>query len=48
MIGADGVVATQEGVVLRRAYEGVGFDRPVPIVEYWQDLEQRAAGSELR
>jgi ribosomal protein S18 acetylase RimI-like enzyme len=22
----------------RRAYEAVGFDRKVPIVEYWQDL----------
>jgi ribosomal protein S18 acetylase RimI-like enzyme len=24
----------------RRAYESVGFDRKVPLVEYWQDLEQ--------
>ena len=30
----------------RRAYESVGFDRQVPIVEYWQDLEQRNPGSE--
>ncbi|MBM3135725.1 MAG: hypothetical protein FJZ89_10695 [Chloroflexi bacterium] len=30
----------------RRAYEGVGFDRQVPMVEYWQDLEQRNPGSE--
>ena len=25
----------------RRAYEAVGFDRQVPIVDYWQDLDQR-------
>ena len=25
----------------RRAYEAVGFDRPVPGVEYWQDLSER-------
>lgn len=24
----------------RRAYESVGFDRQVPIVEYWQDLRK--------
>lgn len=30
----------------RRAYEGVGFDRKVPTVEYWQDLEQKNPGSE--
>jgi ribosomal protein S18 acetylase RimI-like enzyme len=30
----------------RQAYESVGFDRKVPLVEYWQDLEQRNAGSE--
>ena len=30
----------------RRAYEAVGFDRRVPIVEYWQDLEQHNPGSE--
>ena len=30
----------------RRAYEGVGFDRQVPIVEYWQDLDRRNPGSE--
>jgi hypothetical protein len=29
----------------RRAYEAVGFDRQVPVVEYWQDLEQRNPGS---
>jgi ribosomal protein S18 acetylase RimI-like enzyme len=29
----------------RRAYEGVGFDRQVPTVEYWQDLSQKNAGS---
>jgi ribosomal protein S18 acetylase RimI-like enzyme len=29
----------------RRAYEAVGFDRQVPIVEYWQDLSQRNPGS---
>jgi ribosomal protein S18 acetylase RimI-like enzyme len=29
----------------RRAYEAVGFDRPVPGVEYWQDLSRRNAGS---
>jgi hypothetical protein len=30
----------------RRAYEAVGFDRQVPVVEYWQDLTQRNPGSE--
>ena len=30
----------------RRTYESVGFDRSVPIVEYWQDLESRNPGSE--
>jgi ribosomal protein S18 acetylase RimI-like enzyme len=25
----------------RRAYEAVGFDRQVPVVEYWQDLSPR-------
>ncbi len=30
----------------RRAYEAVGFDRQVPTVEYWQDLDQRNPGSE--
>ena len=29
----------------RRAYEGVGFDRQVPTVEYWQDLAQLNPGS---
>lgn len=29
----------------RKAYEGVGFDRQVPSVEYWQDLGQRNPGS---
>jgi ribosomal protein S18 acetylase RimI-like enzyme len=29
----------------RRAYEAVGFDRQVPIVDYWQDLDQRNPGS---
>ena len=29
----------------RRAYEAVGFDRPVPAVEYWQDLSARNPGS---
>jgi ribosomal protein S18 acetylase RimI-like enzyme len=29
----------------RRAYEAVGFDRRVPIVEYWQDLSQNNPGS---
>jgi ribosomal protein S18 acetylase RimI-like enzyme len=30
----------------RRAYEAVGFDRQVPVVEYWQDLTRRNPGSE--
>jgi ribosomal protein S18 acetylase RimI-like enzyme len=29
----------------RRAYEAVGFDRQVPGVEYWQDLQRRDDGS---
>jgi GNAT superfamily N-acetyltransferase len=29
----------------RRAYEAVGFDRKVPVVEYWQDLSRRNPGS---
>ncbi len=29
----------------RRAYEAVGFDRSVPGVEYWQDLNARNPGS---
>jgi ribosomal protein S18 acetylase RimI-like enzyme len=29
----------------RRAYEAVGFDRPVPSVDYWQDLSRRNDGS---
>jgi ribosomal protein S18 acetylase RimI-like enzyme len=29
----------------RRAYEAVGFDRKVPIVEYWQDLTKSNRGS---
>jgi len=33
-------------VPARRAYEAVGFDRQVPIVEYWQDLSQHNPGSE--
>jgi ribosomal protein S18 acetylase RimI-like enzyme len=31
----------------RRAYEAAGFDRPVPGVEYWQDLSLRNPGSTL-
>lgn len=31
----------------RRAYKAVGFDRQVPLVEYWQDLEQYNPGSQL-
>jgi ribosomal protein S18 acetylase RimI-like enzyme len=31
----------------RRAYEAVGFDRAVPVVEYWQDLAQLNPRSEL-
>jgi predicted RNA methylase len=33
-------------VPTRRAYEAVGFDRPVPVVEYWQDLSHHNPGSE--
>jgi ribosomal protein S18 acetylase RimI-like enzyme len=29
----------------RRAYEAVGFDRQVSVVEYWQDLSRRNPGS---
>jgi len=29
----------------RRAYESVGFDRKVPVVEYWQDLNRNNSGS---
>ncbi len=29
----------------RKAYEAVGFDRPVPFVEYWQDLSENNEGS---
>jgi ribosomal protein S18 acetylase RimI-like enzyme len=29
----------------RYAYEAVGFDREVPIIEYWQDLSRRNTGS---
>jgi ribosomal protein S18 acetylase RimI-like enzyme len=29
----------------RRAYESVGFDRKVPVVEYWQDLNSNNSGS---
>jgi ribosomal protein S18 acetylase RimI-like enzyme len=29
----------------RRAYEAVGFDRAVPTVDYWQDLEAGKPGS---
>ena len=29
----------------RRAYEAVGFDRAVPGVEYWQNLDARNPGS---
>jgi len=31
----------------RRAYEAVGFDRRVPNVEYWQDLDRHNRGSEV-
>lgn len=33
-------------IAARRAYESVGFNRAVPLVEYWQDLDQRNPGSE--
>jgi ribosomal protein S18 acetylase RimI-like enzyme len=29
----------------RRAYEAVGFDRRVPGIDYWQDLQSRNPGS---
>jgi ribosomal protein S18 acetylase RimI-like enzyme len=29
----------------RKAYEGVGFDRQIPNVEYWQDLDKMNPGS---
>jgi ribosomal protein S18 acetylase RimI-like enzyme len=29
----------------RRAYEAVGFNRSVPVVEYWQDLTELLPGS---
>ena len=29
----------------RKAYEGVGFDRQIPSVEYWQDLDKNNPGS---
>jgi ribosomal protein S18 acetylase RimI-like enzyme len=32
-------------VAARRAYEAVGFDRDVPVVEYWQDLAACNPGS---
>jgi ribosomal protein S18 acetylase RimI-like enzyme len=32
-------------IAARRAYEAVGFDRQIPIVEYWQDLTRGNAGS---
>ncbi len=30
----------------RQAYEAVGFDRQVPVVEYWQDLDKNNPGSQ--
>lgn len=33
-------------IAARWMYEGVGFDRQVPLVEYWQDLQERNPGSE--
>lgn len=30
----------------RKAYEAVGFDRQVPIIEYWQDLSKNDERSE--
>lgn len=30
----------------RRAYEAVGFDRQIPVVEYWQDLSLHNPGPE--
>jgi ribosomal protein S18 acetylase RimI-like enzyme len=32
-------------IAARRAYEAAGFDRQVPLVEYWQDLSARNPGS---
>ena len=32
-------------IAARRAYESVGFDRRIPLVEYWQNLELRNSGS---
>jgi len=32
-------------IAARRAYEAVGFDHTVPIVEYWQDLRALNPGS---
>ena len=29
----------------RNAYKAVGFDRPVPVVYYWQDLDGNNPGS---
>ena len=35
-------------IAARRAYEAVGFDRAVPGVDYWQDLESLNSGSTAR
>jgi ribosomal protein S18 acetylase RimI-like enzyme len=35
-------------IAARRAYEAVGFDRAVPLVEYWQDLAALNPGSTAR
>jgi ribosomal protein S18 acetylase RimI-like enzyme len=32
-------------IAARRAYEAVGFDRQVPMVDYWQDLDRGNPGS---
>jgi ribosomal protein S18 acetylase RimI-like enzyme len=32
-------------IAARRAYEAVGFDRQVPMVAYWQDLDEGNSGS---
>jgi ribosomal protein S18 acetylase RimI-like enzyme len=32
-------------IAARRAYEAVGFDRKVPMVDYWQDLDEENPGS---
>jgi ribosomal protein S18 acetylase RimI-like enzyme len=32
-------------IAARRAYEAVGFDRQVPMVDYWQDLDEGNPGS---